>query len=530
MTVTEALMKPGSFGLKLRADAQWSKASAIRLLDHVIVTRGRLDASSGYSDATVLAASIYTGVITSKPAWNEIGGYGLEWWLGTPSGLGDLLDTKVSRSAGTLSQWFGDLLPSSLTVGTVNNTGLGALTNTYQFMTRREAIDAVCRSLGAERRVNHNGTVDAAAAGTLFSPASPSVLITRKEEGQADNVRGLQATRMEAATDVEEYTTKAIVVANGQGANVVTGSSTGSTTYKDLNGNTVVLERFVDAPSEPSANASTVAVAVVAQWNAVRRKLSLSSNTYNVTRSARPGDWVYAWDPLAELTDAANQVPYRGELVAPIKLRVYELTWPIEAGMGVYVRRSGSPATYVDITDMVEWETGDVTWDVGTTPRAANEADASTSGSTAFLGANPGIVTRTSPGTRQTYTPTFSNVTIGSGGGAGTVYGEYSVDVNGWCDFVAIFELGSGSAVSSGAHSVTLPVTCTGRNRGHLVAGAEDVGNFYYPLSAYADTSTANIYTIDQSGGYSRNNTFGGTVPFTWGTGDRLIVSGRYPT
>jgi len=394
MSVTERLMKPGGFSLKLRDDAPWSVTSAVDVFDHVVITPTALEPIGGFSDANILASAIYTGVVTAKPGTYSIEGSGLAWWLGTEEGLGDLLDTAVTQSSATLSTWVSALRPSSLSAGTVTNTGLSTLSATYQWMTRREALDAVCRALGAEWRVNPAFTLDAAKSPDLFV-STPTVVITRKEEGQDGSYRGLDGTLIVTAKDVRQYTTKAIAVAQGQGATVATGTSSGSTSYKDGLNNTVVLERLVNAPSDSSANASTIAAQQVGQWNQVRRELSLNSRTYNVTRHAKPGDYVYVFDQLAELTDPANQITFRGELISPIKLRVYALTWPIERGMGVYARRSGATPTYTDLTDYVEWEDGsDVQWDVGAAPRSSNDTDAASAGATAYLGANPAVAAR----------------------------------------------------------------------------------------------------------------------------------------
>lgn len=400
MTVTERLMKPGSFSVRLREDYPWSTAAAVDMFDHIVITPTRLEPIAAYSDANILAAAIYTGVITDKPSPRGFDGAGLAWWLGSDEGIGKILDTPAVLSAATLSTWVTLLLGyySPLTAGTITNTGLGTLTATYQWCTQREALDAICRALGAEWRTNPSFTLDAAKSPDLFV-TSPTVVITRKDEGQDGPYRGLDGTLIVTAKDVRQYVTKAITVAQGQGASVATASSSGSTTYRDGRNNLVVLERLVNAPSDASTNAAAIAAQQVGQWNQVRRELSLSSRTYNVTRHARPGDYVYAFDQLAELVDPANQIIFRGEVISPIKLRVYALTWPITRGMGVYARRStGASYTYVDLTDYVEWEDDtDVIWDVGAAPRASNDVNAATAGATAYLGANAEVAARATP-------------------------------------------------------------------------------------------------------------------------------------
>lgn len=525
--ITERLMKPGSFSVRLREDYPWSAGNAVDMLDHLVITPTRLDPISGFSDANILANAIYTGVITRKPSPRIFEGYGLAWWLGTPNGAGDLFEA-TSEQTQTMSAWVSAILAYSngLTAGTLTNTGLSSLTGAPSWCTPREALDWVMRALGAEYRVNHDGTVDAAKSPDLFASASPTAVITRHEEGQDGDHRGLEGSLIVTAKDVDQYATSVVVVGQGAGATVVTESAVGSTSYKTFANGTPVLARFANAPSEASSPAASVAAAMLGQWNQVRRELSLTSRTHTVTRFVTPGDYVWVFDQLAELTDAANQIVYRGEVISPIKLRVYALTWPVQSGMGVYARRSGATPTYTDLTDFVEWETGEVVWDVGAAPRAANDTDAATAGGTAYLGANSSVAARASEkGSDASYAPTWTNTTLGNG----SVTGGYRV-VNGWCDFWTVFELGSTSAIASGGHSIGLPVTAAGVEQGHFVFTIKDTGNYYYPgVAATADASNVHLYLVDVAAGYGRGNNFAATAPFAFAAGDRLIVSGSYP-
>ena len=74
--ITERLMKPGSFSVRLREDYPFSVASEVDLLDHIVITPTRLDPISGFSDANILAAAIYTGVITRNPSPRILEGSG----------------------------------------------------------------------------------------------------------------------------------------------------------------------------------------------------------------------------------------------------------------------------------------------------------------------------------------------------------------------------------------------------------------------------------------------------------------------
>jgi hypothetical protein len=386
VTITRRLMKPGQFDLQLKPSAPKSLIQAIDKFDHIIVTRNRLLPIEGYSDVNIRAQALFSGVIEEMSRTsNKLAGFGLEYWLGTPDGRGDLLDVAVSRTAGTLSQWVGDLRPSSLSAGTVNNAGTSAVTNNYFGITRREALDAVCRAAGAEWRVNPDWTLDAGTAANLFV-TSPSLVITRRTQGDDGGYRGVEVAELNTSESVATYITEALVVGEG----LVTATAAGSTSYVDGLNNALVMQAFVSAAADQAASA--VAAAVVAERNAVRRELTLSSRSYNVTRFVDPGDWVYVWDEQADLRDQAVQVMFNGELISPIALRVHSVRFPLEEGMGVYVRRSGATPVYTDVSDWVEWETSPVRWEVG----AANLPSSQSAAGVARLGANPEILQRLS--------------------------------------------------------------------------------------------------------------------------------------
>lgn len=390
-------MKPGQFSLRLKEGAAWSLRSAIREFDHIVVMPGPFDPNA-FSNANILSAAAYVGVVlVTDSKSGEFSGAGLAHWLGTSDGLGDILDTAVTLTAGTLTQWVTALCPSSLTVGTVTNTT--TLTNTYQWCTRREALDDVCRLLSAEWSISTSFALSAGPIANLFTTA-PVVMITDKPEGQDGAIRGLDG-EMHQQVDVTKYATAVIVVAQGSGSTVATGVATsGATTYRDGLGNLVVMEGLSSSPTTPSASAAAAATAALAQFSSPARQVSVNSHTYGVSRFAKPGDSVYAFDLEAQLINVSQQLVYRGEVTTPITERVFAISWPVERGMSVFVRRSTGVGTftYTDLTDAFEYEQGDVTWEVGAVDPSMS-GDLTTIGTTAYLGANPVVQQRTTSGT-----------------------------------------------------------------------------------------------------------------------------------
>jgi hypothetical protein len=491
MPITRRLMKPGSWSVKLRPDAPHSVFSRINQFDQIVVLPTRLEPVSGFPDASLRAAAHYVGVITKKPTATDLSGHGLEWYLGTPKGYGPgtagtqgLLTTAVTQSAATLSTWVAALCPPALTVGTVTNGSLATLSDSFGRVTRREALDAVCRQIGAEYRVNPNGSIDAAAPSTLFG-SSATVVVTSKEEGRDGPFRGLEGSLIVTASDVDDYITRAIVVTQGEGAAASATTVSGTASFRDYAGNVMHVERYIDAPTSLAANAGLIGTAAVNKLNAVRRDLRLSSRTYNVSRFAEPGDFIFVYDPVQGLRDQANQIIYRGEVLTPMLLRVFGLTSPIEDGMGVYVRQPTGVGTanWIDVSDWVMWETSDVQWEVGAPRRPLTGTSAAQNeGTVAYLGVNPAVAGRTAG--PEAWTPlALTSPWVNYGG---TWIGASIRRVG---DLVSVRGLIAGG--TSGSAIATLPVGR--RPAGDLppVATAVDVGagNQFARLDVYMSGS-----------------------------------------
>lgn len=394
MSVTQRLMKPGSFSISLQPGYLQSITGQIARFDHIVITPTPLDPIEGFSDAAILAQAIYTGVIRKMPSPRTFEGADLSSWLGTEDGLGNNFGATLEVTQ-SMSAWVSSILTSAgngITAGTLTNTGLSSLTGAPSWCSPREAIDWVMRSTGAEYRMMPDGTLDAAKAPDLFV-STPTTVVTRYEEGQDGTLRGLEGSLIVTSADVEQYTTEVQVIGAGMGGSVVVETATGSTTFKTFTNTTPVFRRFVNAPSEVDA-APAVAATQLGLWNQERTEVALTSRTYNVTRVVSAGDYVWVYDQAAGLVDPVNKVDYRGGVITPIKMRVHALTWPVHAGLGVYLRKSGVTPTYIDLTPFVEWEQGEVRWDVGAAPRASNDVDAKLAGSTAYLGANAAVAER----------------------------------------------------------------------------------------------------------------------------------------
>ncbi len=133
-----------------------------------------------------------------------------------------------------------------------------------------------------------------------------------------------------------------------------------------------------------------------------------------------------------------------------------------------------------------------------------------------------------SPGYWQTWSPSYVNITVGSG----TVTARYTQigkTVHAYFKFV----LGAGSAIGT-TPTISVPVTAAsqyGANVNQVGFGyAEDVGNAGYDIIfSLASTTVATLYTAGSAGAVT-NNTTGvtATAPFTWGSGDYFNCTFTY--
>jgi hypothetical protein len=127
----------------------------------------------------------------------------------------------------------------------------------------------------------------------------------------------------------------------------------------------------------------------------------------------------------------------------------------------------------------------------------------------------------------QSYTPTFTGITLGNG----TVSGSYNRS-GGRCFFTARFVLGTTSAVT-GAMTVTTPTVHAATRPGMLAGSMFDTSaGLEYPCGFTGEASaisTVKVYALSASSSFVSISNPSSTVPFTWATTDEVNVTGWYP-
>jgi hypothetical protein len=385
------------------------------------------------------------------------------------------------------------------TVGTAT-----AVTKTFEpyVTTHREALDAVMGLASAEYRIQPDFTVDSDDADTLFG-ATPTVVVTRKAEGPDGAFRGVEGGLVDQNIDVSQIVSNVIALTEGAGSAITTGSSSNTPNLNAPKGSAPDLVVVISAPAEESANASTLAANYKTQQGK-RTEVRIASTTHHLPRHVVPGNYVYVYDPTTGLVDSSNQIQFRGETITPAKVRLLSYTWPIEQGVGVYLRSNESTPTYTDLTDWVAWETGTTWWTVGDwSPPSYGRANR----------INPEIEERVGAGW-HTFTPSWTNVTVGNA----TNNGLYRYADGGmWVRVELVW--GSTTSASS-AFVLTLPNSETSANDGVASIGVgvcrDDTAGTEYPTVARCAPNATAV------GFHASTDNVDATNPFTWTTSDYL--------
>ena len=367
MPVTDSLRALGQWSLSLDANTPRELLARLQYLGHIAVLPGRVQPEL-VGDG-LLTSSAYVGVLRGIGLGDDdhdLSGCGLAFWLGDEDNKGSVYETPVTITSELPADAVRALLPASgaVTEGTFHAVA-GTYSGTHQWETPRSAIDYVATTVNAEWRVNGNATLDFGTETDLFVTNPKCLIVRRSTEGVDYDLRAL-AGKMATASDVDDFTTRIILLAQGTEAATLTATADidpGLNPYKDMHGNPVVLTRMVSESTTDATNAPARAQLQLNRFSSTRDMLTLNSDSYWIAGSAAAGDYVWVFDPDIGLFDTDNEVVFRGVTLYPAKLRLTEVTWPIKPGFMVAYR---DPAgTWLDLTDYVIYEGGQSSLKVG---------------------------------------------------------------------------------------------------------------------------------------------------------------------
>lgn len=406
MTVTETLGALGQWEIDLLPTIPREALDALLPFGHVAIVHGRVDPAT-YGDSLLdKGAARYVGVLrgnsladdarTNAPNDNiKISGVGMAMWLGDEDNKGAIIENATTFASGSaFPDVIRGLLPSSgaVTEGTFYSV-TGTYSGTHQWVTPAQAIQYVCDTMSTPSvpvgwRVNNDATLDAGPYSDLYV-TDPTCAIVARGGGEDMALRGVDGS-MNLTSDVKDYTTRVVLLAQGVGSTIATGSAdlaAGDNPYTDLHGNPVALTRMVSESDTTATNADTRAELTLAQYTSVNRDLQLGIQDYDVEGVFAPGDYIYCYDPDKGLVDTSNEIIFRGQRLNPITLQVVGVQWPVTAEYTVAYR--GGDGTWYDLTDHIEVH------DAGTYVTVGDFARALTGVSTEPVGSRPSQDTST---------------------------------------------------------------------------------------------------------------------------------------
>lgn len=363
MTVTEIKQALGSWDLRLRPHTPRHILDALTPFGHIAVMPNHLNPVE-YGD-NLLSAARYVGVYRKRDAADEylLSGSGMSFWLGDEDDKGDVIETPIVLTAQTFAATIAALLPAS---GAVTSGVIGSIAGTYsgthQYQTPRKAITYVTDVFGGEWRVNGDGTLDAAVVADLYV-TTPKSLMMRRQSGRDLKRTGIPG-HMQLETNLADYTTRVLLLAEGEGGAISTGEADlGVVPYKDIHGNQVKMTRVVSESETGATNADTRAQLILNLFSSSRRTVSLTTDVYDVKGEFSVGDVIDVWDPDSGFIDVAREVYWEGQFINPIALRCVELTWPIAEGWTVAFR--DVDGNWLDLSPYYAPEAGQTTVVVG---------------------------------------------------------------------------------------------------------------------------------------------------------------------
>lgn len=364
MTVTEIKQAVGSWELRLREEkTPRAILDALTFFGHIALIPGKVDPAQ-YGDG-LLAAARYVGVYRSKDATDgfTLKGSGMAFWLGDEDDKGDIHETPVTLTDATFAASINALLPPGGAVisGTINSVP-GAYTGTHQWETPRKSITYVTDTFGAEWRVNGNATLDVGTVAQLYV-TDPRALLIPKGFG-SDLQRKAIVGRFSMGTDVEDTTTRVVLLAEGQGDTIVTSAADAAPTpYMDIHGNPIKVTRVVSESGTETANAEARAQLQLNRFLNPRRSVGLNSDDYDINGVFRVGDYLDVYNPESGFVDPGREVYWKGDRINPMALRCVEMTWPVPPGWTVAFRDING--RWIDLSQCYASESGQTTIVVG---------------------------------------------------------------------------------------------------------------------------------------------------------------------
>lgn len=383
--IEQTLMALNRWELKFRDGIELQKKRTPDFWDHVCITPTRL-VDAAITATTVKAQARFTGRIDeiNFAGTRSIAGPSALVWLGDAEGKGSF---QHGGSGGpynvSFATFIAGLFSASTNVNAITTASLPTVDTSAindQIAATEAARPAIERwrettSTEVEFYLDPAGQMHWGEFGlsTIFR-TDPQVILMPNGVGW-DGTYYSASSQISYRKRIDKYATDVTCTGQAPEGSSTAGTGSASTIFtrpKAFDGSTNAhIEAAVTSGSTADADCAKVAANALLFSFTTNWEFTVSADMEDPGRWIRVGDYVYLYDPSIDLYNNAVHVDHAGRPMNPVKLRCLGMRWPVTAGMGVYLIRSaaGSNAV-VDMTDWIEPETGPVTLDVETRPRA----------------------------------------------------------------------------------------------------------------------------------------------------------------
>ena len=397
-------MAPGTFSVQLSAET--TPNSVINAIDpwgQILIHSTRVDENT-MSNQDMIKEARYVGVVQNLEYDLDsfaVSGKGTMVYLGdsdsrgliiaetsasgsvrsyTADSFSDVLDRTTSTPYGLLRTGdTGSQQAVRTKAGSIINptTGTTTYTGDHYLESAYKAIKFVAEHFECEFYVDNEGYFYAGRPEDIFAGhnTDPTAIIIREGQGEDPNIEGFIPASISTGFNAEEYITKVELVPTGEAKEVsMAEASVSVNEYKDLFNNNLKRIQVVKDSSATDSNMQARANLALTEYNRLKKTVAVSLEGYDISGSFKVGDKIFIYDPEVGFEDTEskanlesrdiNQVIYQGQTLNPEKIRVVGMSYPVQEGMGVYYRNS-STGNITDLTDYIEFESGDISLEIG---------------------------------------------------------------------------------------------------------------------------------------------------------------------
>ena len=372
MSVTERVMAAGSWDITLSDETPRRLLEAINVekvgFSTLVILPAHLDVRA-HTDADLLALARYTGIYRRQEGLT-LSGAGLPTLMGDEDGKGDVFESPRTTANGYLTQWVPALRPMSLAAGTVTSPG-GSYTKSFYLVTAKEAFETLNATFGVEWRITPDLKLHVGTPAALYGTTPKIIVLADAGEGGRDiSLTGVAATAG-LSVDLEDYASK-IIVPYGAETEVAVAEVSEHLYRRPTDGGPMLMDKLISAGTADDTDPQVQADAALETAGLPRREVTVEGTRYDLGLILPVGSYVWLYAPPM-IVDTGSPVQFRGRACYPQLIRLMGMSWPVTIGSGVYLRTTGTGGVvWQDLTEVVEWETGDVRLEVGALPRRSD--------------------------------------------------------------------------------------------------------------------------------------------------------------